>query len=483
MAILPKLTRKNQTPQRQVSGTSYSADGVGGLKADDKELGSQHGIKILDPVPELGTRFQSRKTYVKMVRADASVRVSLRAGKAPVLGAEYFIDPFSNDPQDIEIAEFVEYNILEGMTSPFLKVMEQILHMYRDGFSAFEPCWELREWAPRKSNPGANRKKYTMLRKMAVRPAETITDFKYDDNGGPESVIQNAIDSKGNSKEVTIPIEKLVIFTFDQDGGDLQGNSILRSAYQHWFYKDHLYKIDAIQKERHGIGVPEVELQPGFDKEDKRLAHELAANLRTNEKAYIVRTTMMKIGFAEISTQLVDALKSAQHHDDMIMKNIMVQFLNNGIGGGSSGGRNTSATALDMFLKAMRYVANTICDNYNMYVIPQLVAYNYKTDRFPKLRVRNIGEAKDLQMWAAAMANLKKAGLIVIDDETEQWMRKQVDAPRRTSPWPGDTSIKVPTPPGETSKNGDKAATNGKTPQGRGPTSGNVGKSPGSGAV
>jgi hypothetical protein len=92
----------------------------------------------------------------------------------------------------------------------------------------------------------------------------------------------------------------------------------------------------------------------------------IGKNLRTNEQAHIVRTTAMEIGFAEIKSTPANALESANHHDNMIMKNVMVQFLNLGIEG-SGGGRATGATAADMFLKAMRYVANSICDYFNQY--------------------------------------------------------------------------------------------------------------------
>jgi hypothetical protein len=371
-----------------------------------------------------------------MVRDDVSVRVSLRAGKAPILGADWYIQPYSNNEQDVAIAEFVEFNLFDGMTTPWVKCLEQITKMFDFGFSVFEPVWEMREWAPRKSTPGANRKQYTMLRKLAARPASTVSQFNYDDNGGPVSIDHNAVAADGHSTLVTIPIDKLVVFTFDQDGGDLRGNSILRSAYRNWYYKDHMYKIDGIQKERHGIGVPDIELQPGYNENDRKFAHELGSNLRTNERAYIVRTTNMKVAFAELKGNLVEPLRSAEHHDTMIMKNIMVQFLNLGTGvEGGGGGRATGATSMDMFLKSMRHIAKSICDSMNLYLIPNLVAYNFPTDNFPKLMVRGVGEVKDLQMFAAAIRNLLNVDAISMDEDTEQWVRDQFDIPRKTAPW------------------------------------------------
>lgn len=423
----PTLKKKDQTPTRQVTGTQYTA------KTDVKppsygEVGSATASPVREVVPELSNRRQASLTYKRMIRGDASVRVSLRAAKAPILGGDFYIDGFDDTEESQSIREFIDFNLFHAMTTPWLVVLQEICHMLEDGFSVMEPVYELREWAPKKTNAFANRRKYTMLRKLATRPATSISDFKYDNNGGPTEIWQNAIQADGTVKEVKIPIDKAIVFTFDKQAGNLEGESILRSAYPHWFYKDVLYRIDAIQKERHGIGVPDIELAPGHTEKDRQVAHEMGRNLRTNETSYIVRTRAMTVGFAELSGNLVNALESANHHDNMIMKNIMVQFLNLGVEG-RGGGRATGATAADMFLKAMKYLANLICDYFNQYLIPNLVAYNFQTDQFPKMKARNIGETKDFQMWSAGLANLVKAGVLTMDLATEQYARNIIDFP------------------------------------------------------
>jgi hypothetical protein len=159
----------------------------------------------------------------------------------------------------------------------------------------------------------------------------------------------------------------------------------------------------------------------------------------------------------------------------------------------AGGGRATGATAMDMFLKTMKFIAQgIICDSINLYLIPKLVAFNFKTDQFPSLQVKNVGQAKDLQMWASAMANLVDKQLITMDDETEQWVRSQVDAPRKLGSRP------TPAPASPSDPFGNKVApvpSNGKVPVntpggpdgtgggGTGATSGNVGKSDSSGIV
>lgn len=461
MAILDKLRRE---PRKQVTGTSYESKPAEAPPPQSySEIGSQKSSAIRDIVPEVSTRFQQTQTYKRMVRSDASVRSSLRAGKAPVLGAEFYVEPFDASDEAQVVAEFVGFNLFNAPTVPWLRNLSFALTALEQGSAVFEPVYELREWAPKQSQPGANRKKYTMLRKLGFRPASTIKSFDTDDNGGPVGITQNAINAEGKVREVKIPIDKLVIFTFEGEDGGLEGESILRSSYQNWFYKSTLYKIDAIQKERHGIGIPDVEIQAGASTEDKRLAHEMARNLRTNEFSYIVRPPSLKVGFAKPEGNLVNALESASHHDNMIMKNILVQFLNMGLES-SGGGRATGATAADIFLKSMSYIANHWCDTLNLYLIPRLVAYNFLTDKFPRLAVKNIGETKDFQAWTAGLRNLADAGLITYDYPLEQYIRRTADVPQRlTEPTLEERGLKK-----------EKTATDGDGSQGE--TTGNIGK-------
>jgi Protein of unknown function (DUF935) len=430
---LPYLARRFQeAPRKPVSGTSYTATGQPGVRPPniESEAGSAQPVRIREIVPQLTSPFARLQIYSQMMN-DAAVDVSMRLYKTPVLGAEFFVEPFSHDPADIEISEFIWANLAEGMSAPFLNSLEDILHMYEDGFSVLEPVYEEREWAPKRK--AANRRVYTMLKKLGVRPSSTITTFNYDDNGGPVSVMQSAIRSDGTVDEVELAIENIIIFTFNRRGGDLTGKSLLRTAHPHWYYKTHMYKIDAIQKERHAIGVPRGKLLPGYSPGDKAVLRQLLRNLRTNEESFFIETPNVEISFAEVSggaARGVDVLGSANHHNTMILLNVLGQFIGLGVTQ-EGGGRATAATQSDMFMKSLRFVANQIAMQINMYLIPQLVVWNYPTTNFPRLQVRNIGETRDLQMFAAALANLFSQQVVTGDEETENWVRTQFDMPAK----------------------------------------------------
>lgn len=420
-----RLSSASPDPRRVVSGTSYTAQGPIKDTAVGVEIGSSRGGLVRDVVPVFQNTRQAIEKYEEMANGDASVDMSLRAAKMPIMGADYFVEPSSSGQEDLDIAEFCEFNLLEGTQAPFLNVLEDILRMYEYGYSVLEKVWEEREWAPKREN--ANRKNYTMLRKLAPRPTPTLEKIEYDNNGGPMNILQNAVQADNKPLKKTIDIQKAVIFTNNRKGGNLEGKSLLRTAYRPWYFKTNLYNIDGIQKERHGMGFPVIELPVGYKDADVEAAKELVRNIRTNEHGGAVVPPKWILKFLDVPGQPVDVMRSIEHHDGSIMLNTMTQFLLLGIEG--TGSRATSTTSQDMFIKSLKYVGNQICDSINLYVIPYLVGYNFASTRFPKLRVRNLGETKELQQWAAGIANLKAQGLINYTPATEIWVRKIIDAP------------------------------------------------------
>lgn len=433
MARLFEFARKPKPPARKTpTGTTYQSKGLNAAKPPktDSEAGSSAPVVVREVVPQLISPFLRQQEYAKMMN-DAAVDVSVRAAKTPILGAEYFVDPFSDDPLDVEVAEFIWANLGEGMSAPFLNSLEDILHFYEDGYSVLEKVYEMREWAPRKTRSSANTKNFIMLKKLGARPASTIKELQYDDNGGPKAIVQNAIKSDRSVNEVTLPIDKALIFTHNRTGGDLMGKSLLRTAYPHWYYKTHFYKIDAIQKERFSLGVLKGKLMPGFAPSDKAILRTMLRNYRTNEESFMLLTPNVDVEVQFPGGTPVDVLSSAVHHNQMILMNVLGQFIALGTEGGGGGGRATAATQSDLFMKSLKYVANLIAQEINMYLIPELVVWNYPTKNFPRLQVRNLGETRDLQMLGAALSNLFSQQGLTPDLDTENWIRKVFDMPAK----------------------------------------------------
>lgn len=378
--------------------------------------------------------------YYNMRRQDGAIRASLRLLKTPVQGAHWFVEPWTkndNTPaskQDENIADFVQDNLFEKLNVTWAQLISDVLLMADYGYMAFEKVYQSED------TDGKLR-----LSKIAPRHPLDIQEWEYDNNGGPNGCVMYTNPYSGPSaisqgtgmtpggsigvgfgmpSERFIPIKKLVVFSHEPEAGDISGISVLRSAYKHWYFKDTLYKIDAIQKERHGIGIPVIKLPPGFTKDDQALADNLGRNLRTNERAHVTLPPLWDLVFAKLEGQPVDCMKSIEHHDMRIKSNVLASFMDATTG--------TQDGQIDIFLKSTRYLADYICDIFNKYIIKQLVDLNFKlgVDRgYPRLRARRIGEWEDIRTLSFAIRNLVSIDAIRPDDNMEAQLRREMDLP------------------------------------------------------
>jgi hypothetical protein len=357
-------------------------------------------------VGELRDKLGIRK-YYDMKRADGTVRGALRLVKTPVMAARWFVEPASDSVLDTNIARFVEENLFERLNTPWNRILEDALLMCEYGYMPLEKVYGM--------DPDGK----IILKKLAPRHPLDIQEWIFDANGGPNGIVMDPTEVNGWTSTF-IPIEKLVVFTLEQEAGDIRGISLLRSAYKHYYYKDTLYKIDAIQKERHGIGVPIIKLPLGYTETDKKLAEDLGRNMRTNERAHVVIPENWTVEFAKLEGQPVDCLTSIKHHDNRIMTNILAPFYED---------PNVDEKSMTMFYKATRYIATTIADTFNRWVIKQLVDFNYNRGKYPIIRARRIGENEDLRTWSFAFRNLVGSNAIIPDDVLEKFLRIELDLP------------------------------------------------------
>jgi hypothetical protein len=361
------------------------------------------------------------ETYQEM-KNDSVVRSSLRVAKTPILSARWFIEPASQDPEDVYRAKFVWDNLTKWMTTSWVQFQIEALYMLDYGVYVFEKVFEPRIVPDANGSPQPR----MVWRKFAPRHPSEIAQFIYDDEGGPSEI--EIITDDGT---VPLPIAKALIFTYDKEAGDLWGKSVLRSAYKHWFYKEQLYKIDAIQKERHGIGIPIIVLPQGYDRDgkgeaNKREAQRIGMMLRTNEEAHVVVPPGWEVQFLKLEGQRVDALESAQHHAEKLYENVLANFV-------TAGTNQDTATLEAVFTRSSRFTAEIMRDVLNSYAIPQLMEMNWLPEElvngYPQLKVRRLGDERDWRILSFAIRNLVGSGVIRPDDNTEAWAREEMDMP------------------------------------------------------
>lgn len=359
------------------------------------------------------------EVFDRMRKSDGTVRGTLRTIKTPALSGRWFVEPAQHpEATDADVerykmqARFIWCNLTEWMSISWPQVLTECMLMMDFGYYMWEKVWE---------NRIIDGELRTVLAKLGPRHPMDVLEWKYDAHGGPVRVhMQPPSVGPLQPQFIPIDIEKLLVFTFDREAGNIEGISVLRSAYKHWYFMEQLYKIDAIQKERHGIGIPVVELPMGFKEEDKALAENLAANIRTNDRAHIVLPPNWKLYMLKLEGQPVDALDSIEMHQAAIRENILANFI-------TEGAREEDLT---MFLKASRFIADIVSETFNTYLIPQMIRFNWPLEEYyPKLRVRRVGESADWRTLSFAIRNLIGAGVIIPDRVLEDNLREEMDLP------------------------------------------------------
>jgi hypothetical protein len=413
------------TPRQLASSSATNVDTVDDL-VDIRELGTTSPSPFTSFIRQEYNRdlqgLRGLQKYDQMRRSDGTTRGTMRLVKTPVLAARWFIEPGKGPtgkirPKDRKIADFVWNCFTKYMSISWSQFLIESLLMCDFGYYMFETVYE-----PRMING-----KYQIVwKKLAPRHPMDVKEWHFDSHGGPVGVSMFSDNNEVfglTSNDIFIPINKLTVFTFDKEAGNIQGIPMLRSAYKHWYYKEQLYKIDAIQKERHGIGIPLIKLPPGFNDADKNLADQMGRNLRTNERSHIVLPPNWEVMMLKLEGQPVDALKSIEHHDQQIEKSILAEFLSATVG-------SSKDVDFDLFLKATRFIADTVAQTLNDYLIPRLVDYNFPgVQDYPRLKARRIGESADWRNLSFAIRNFVGANIIQPDDELEKNIREEMDLP------------------------------------------------------
>jgi len=370
--------------------------------------------------------------YEKMRRSDSQVQAMLLVIELPIRSTHWFVEPYSDSKQDEEIADFISSNLFDGPPSGLTQHWDDFLRlaltMLPFGHAVFEKVFELQDGKVR-------------WRKFAPRPVSTVSAFTYDEQGGPKGVKHLKLADTGYS-EVFIPVEKLLIFSNRMEGGDLRGQSVLRSAYRNWLIKDFLYKITNIGIERNFVGTPQITLPPEWSDDDYNRAIEIVEDLRSAEKAGVVLPPEYVLSLFEGKRGMMEVLPYIDHQDQMILRSVLAQFIN--LGSGDVGSFALSQDHSNLFLMTLDATAKSVAAVLNSYAIPQLVDYNWQVEGYPRVTFRPIGQSSE--KLVQVLAQLVQGQLVAPDEDLEAWVRELLDLPEKAEVTE-DAPASAPPPP------------------------------------
>jgi hypothetical protein len=399
--------------------------------------------------------------YEKMRRSDADVKAALMACKLPIRAADYQIVPGlkENEPGfDLakKIADEVRENLLGGLESPtstgcwvtqnFETVKENALLCLDFGCAAHEDLWHINGDKVR-------------LRKLAPRLPYTFYRYHVDEDGESLLYLEQYGYRGNNFVNVLVPAEKIAYFVNDMEGAYFYGRSVLRAAYQHWYMKSQIYRIDAISIERNGLGVPTIKQGPNVSVEDRKAAQQWVQMLAAHESTGLSLPSGWDFLLTGVTGRVRDPSSSIQHHSEMIMRSVLANFLS--LGTTQTGSRALGGSMRDFFYLSLESISRKIDETITNTTIRRLVDYNYGVEEseaenrkskienrqsvprsginrqsrlpYPHLVTSNIVVVNPLELLETVKDVSKfDVDLLQPDDDTENWIRKKAGLPLKS---------------------------------------------------
>lgn len=376
---------------------------------------------------------ESNITFARMLRSDAQVFGTFSAVTLPLRRDIYSLDPQDADPVKVDrLADDIDLPVLgEDTRRPrqrrkgrfsWPEHNRQLLMKLVYGHQGFEKVCEAVDGVVR-------------LKKLGIRPPQTIAAINVANDGGLESIEQWPLGNirTGIGRTVKIPVEFLVWYANDREGASYVGRSLLRPAYKNWLLKDRDMRVWSMSLERTGMGVPTITGAADTTADQLKELHAMAQAYRAGEGAGGALPHGTELKLVGVSGSIPDHRAAIEYHDTQIARSMLAQFLQLGTIGGGSGSRALGSVFVDFFSMALDAIAQEVADVTTQHVVEYLWDQSYSdTEPCPRIVARSIDTERDVPMEAVSQA--VQAGLLEVDDRLEDWARAKNGMPTRSTP-------------------------------------------------
>jgi len=362
-----------------VAGAPLTAEnGWTGLAVQTGRVRQEYNLSLQD----LKSRIVA---YEEMRRSEPAVAVIEEFSYA-LAHTDYWIEP----GDDFQLARFVQWNLEEGLTSPFSETIRQAALAKLYGFS-----WHYKRY----QDVTFEGRQWLGWRQFAPRSRSTVYEWQFQDDGGLAGLVQYGTNPRtGETGYVEYSIDDIVVWTFRPDDGDPEGIGLFRQMYRPYSQKDAFQEFAAIRIERSAMGVPIAYGPPGYGLEEETQVLSIMKNIRTAEDAGAAVPDGWRLELLDLGPADVPFETHIERQHQYMLQVGRKQYV--GLGqGGDSGSLGQGKDASSMDAMGMEYDADWLCDTFNQYVLWPLVRLNKSgVQRKPRLVHGRVG-VKDTQAY------------------------------------------------------------------------------------
>jgi len=431
---------------------------------------SFHG-RFLDFIGRANPEQLSIETFRKM-ELDPQVRAGIAIRELAILGQEptFSYTPIDDEDPDEkqrgrEMVAFLEW-VWNNLTPSGTKVLRNILSARRFGFSVQEKVWasyedpDTGESRLRTVPEGHRFEGNVWVEKVKHLPPESFEDagFSVDAYGNLRRVHQRfvprtalgrgreggspSVVDRGDDHGVRITFEgddldRLILYTANEEAGNLYGRSDHRQAYNHWYAKNHNHSARNILLERTS-GVLVGGYSEGSSQENLENALE-----DVGPGAVLTRPKEDEVDLLTGWEGAVSGYQEALRYDDVqILRAYLVPPLTLGGGAEDTGSFARAESDFDSFLLSVKQIQIELQEVVQKDIVEPLIDANwgpqerYPQFSFPEMTVEERSQLANV--WSQAIQDG------YVDPEIDaRWLREELNVPEEA---PEDHEFTTPEP-------------------------------------
>ena len=338
---------------------------------------------------DAGDVLRQMELFEEMEEKDPHLFSQLQTRKNAVTGLDFEIIPFGDDPQDREIAEFVEEQ-LNGIES-FEDVETDLLDAIGKGFAVSEIMWGF---------DGGR----TVVKDIRYRYPKRFFWDAVDDS----FKVRTPSDPAG----IQLPVNKFIVHRYKARSGHPSRAGILRVVAWMYLFKNYDVKDWVAFAEVFGLPLRLGKYQPGASEADKLALMQALVQIGADAAGMVPDGTSIEFITTESKSSSSDLYERlARYCDEQMSKAVLGQTLTSDSGGGSFAQSKThNEVRHDLTVADCKALASTLRRD----LIRPLVLFNFGDDRrIPKIRF-DCEESEDLVQTATILDTLiGKVGLRV----------------------------------------------------------------------
>ena len=388
--------KKRQQPQQQQPAPIRRPDTNEIAVAQVTDKYSEYPSDGLTPVKlaeilreaDAGDVLRQMELFEEMEEKDPHLFSQLQTRKNAVTGLDFEIIPFSDDPRDKEIADFIEEQ-LNGIES-FEDVETDLLDAIGKGFAVSEIMWGYDEG-------------HVVVKEIKSRHQKRFFWDNLDDSF--------KVRTKDAPEGVLLPGNKFIVHKYKARSGHTSRAGILRVVAWMYLFKNYDLKDWVSFAEVYGLPLRLGKYAPGASEADKLALMQALIQIGADAAGIIPDGTTIDFITTEktSSSDLYERL--ARYCDEQISKAVLGQTLTSDSGGGSYAQSKThNDVRHDLTVADCKALASTLRRD----LIRPLCIFNFGEDkRVPHIRF-DCEESEDLTQTAEILGVLiEKTGLRV----------------------------------------------------------------------